>query len=106
VAYLNMSDSTQSCPPVWRDRSTNGVRVCGRPAGSFSQCHSTFYSTSGHSYDRVCGQVIGYQFGHTCTDAFHGDIILISLMLMELASHMVIPDCTYGHWLQVSEKII
>ena len=86
VAYLNMSDPTQSCPPAWRDRSANGVRVCGRPASSGSQCHGTFYSTSGRSYNRVygrvsgrsynrvCGRVIGYQFGHT--DAFHlGGII-------------------------------
>ena len=39
VAYLNMSDPTQSCPPAWSDRSANGVRVCGRPADSFNQCH-------------------------------------------------------------------
>ena len=65
VAYLNMSDPMQSCPPAWRDRSANGVRVCGRPDGSSRQCHSIFYSTSGQIYTRVCGQVIGYQFGHT-----------------------------------------
>ena len=68
VAYLNMSDPMQSCPPAWRDRSANGVRMCERPAGSISMCHTTFYST-GHSYSRVCGRVIGYQFGHT--DSFH-----------------------------------
>ena len=68
VAYLNMSDPVQSCPPAWRDLSANGIRVCGRPAGSFSRCHSTFYH-AGHSYSRVCGRVIGHQFGHT--DAFH-----------------------------------
>ena len=65
VAYLNMSDPMQSCPPAWRDRSANGVRVCGQPAGSVRECHSTFYSTSGQTYTRVCGQVVGYQFGHT-----------------------------------------
>ena len=32
--------------------------------------------------------------------------LLISLMLMELASHMVIPERTYGHWLQVSVKMM
>ena len=68
VAYLNMGDPTQSCPPAWRDHSADGVRVCGRPAGSFDQCRGTIYSTSGHSYSIVCGRVIGYQFGHT--DAF------------------------------------
>ena len=55
VAYLNVSDPTQSCPPAWRDRSANGVRVCGRPAGSFDQCHGTIYSTDGDSYNRVYG---------------------------------------------------
>ena len=69
VAYLNMGDPMQSSPPAWRDRSANGVRVCGRPADSHNQCHSTIYSTNGDSYNRVCGRVIGYQFGHT--DAFH-----------------------------------
>ena len=29
VAYLNMSNPSQSCPSAWRDRSANGVRVCG-----------------------------------------------------------------------------
>ena len=69
VAYLNMGDHMQSCPRAWRDRSANGVRVCGRPAGSKNKCHSTFYSTSTQLYTRVCGQVIGYQLVHT--DAFH-----------------------------------
>ena len=73
VAYLDMSDPMQSCPPAWRDRSTNGVRVCGRPDGSSNECHSTFYSTSGQIYARVCGQIIGYQFGHT--DGLHSSTI-------------------------------
>ena len=61
VAYLNMSDPSQSCPPAWRNRSANGVRVCGRPEHS-PGCHSAIYQTN-HLYTRVCGQVIGYQFG-------------------------------------------
>ncbi len=67
VAYLNMSDPTQSCPPAWRDRSANGVRVCGRPSG-MSGCHSALYHTTDLSYTRVCGRVIGHQFGSP--DAF------------------------------------
>ena len=31
VAHLNMSDSTQQCPSVWREYNTSGVRACGRP---------------------------------------------------------------------------
>ena len=62
VAYLNMSDSMQSCPSPWQIRSASGVRACGRPS---SGCHGTVYSSGGRTYSRVCGRVIGYQFGHT-----------------------------------------
>ena len=72
VAYLNMSDPMQSCPPAWRDRSANGVRVCGLPAGSYHQCHSIFYHTD-HSFTRICGQVIAYQYGYP--DSFHRSTI-------------------------------
>ena len=65
IAYLNMSDPMQSCPPAWRDRSANGVRVCGLPAGLVNQCGPNIYSTHGQTYTKVCGRVIGYQFGHT-----------------------------------------
>ena len=69
VAYLNMSDPTQSCPPAWRDRSANGTRVCGRYDVSSRQCSvGTFYQ-SDCTYSKVCGQVIGYQIGHP--DGFH-----------------------------------
>ena len=65
VAYLNMSDPSHQCPPVWREYSANGVRACGRPtnAPDFS-CYSMNYSSAG-SYEKVCGQVIGYQIGST-----------------------------------------
>ena len=62
VAYLNMSDPTQSCPQNWTDQySTNGLRVCGRRSGS---CSSVFFPTDGRFYTGVCGRLIGYQFGH------------------------------------------
>ena len=68
VAYLNMSNPSQSCPSVWRLITSSGVRVCGRPSSSNNMCHGTFYST-GRTYTKVCGRVIGYQIGHP--DAFH-----------------------------------
>ena len=65
VAYLNMSDPSHQCPPVWREYSANGVRACGRPANAPGpSCYSMNYS-SATSYTRVCGQVIGYQIGST-----------------------------------------
>ena len=69
VAYLNMKNLSQTCPSAWRVNTTNGVRVCGRPSHSHDMCHGTFYSTGRHSYNKVCGRVIGYQVGHP--DAFH-----------------------------------
>ena len=75
VGYLNMSDPTQSCPPAWSDRFANEIRMCGRPAGSPRRCYSTFYSTSGRSYNRVRGRVTGYQFGHTDAFSFAGNDI-------------------------------
>ena len=68
VAYLNMSDPSQSCPPAWRENTTSGVRVCGRPSNSSDMCHGAFYFAS-LTYTTVCGQVIGYQVGHT--NGFH-----------------------------------
>ena len=68
VAYLNMSDPSQTCPSAWRLITSSGVRVCGRPSSSNNMCHSTSYST-GRTYTKVCGRVIGYQIGHS--DAFH-----------------------------------
>ena len=69
VAYLNMSDTLQSCPPAWHLNTSSGIRRCGRPLSSDDMCHGTFYSTGGRLYSKVCGRVIGYQIGHP--DAFH-----------------------------------
>ena len=72
----------QSCPQNWTNCTANGVRVRGRPDGSYQECHSTFYRAD-HSYTRVCGQVIGYQFGYP--DSFYSSFEGIDepYMLME-----------------------
>ena len=67
VAYLNMSDPTQQCPPSLRLYSANGIRACGRQTYSCSSL--SFPSGSGRQYSKVCGQVIGYQVGST--DVFY-----------------------------------
>ena len=59
VAYLNMRDPTQQCPSAWREYNTGGVRACGRPSGNSA---ATTYSID-FQYRRVCGRVVGYQFG-------------------------------------------
>ena len=67
VAHLNMSNSSQQCPAAWTENSTDGVRTCGRPLSNSGSCLATLYPT-GRQYIRVCGRVIGYQYGST--DAF------------------------------------
>ena len=64
VAYLNMSDPTQQCPSAraWREYNTGGVRACGRPRTNGASCAATTYSID-FQYRRVCGRVVGYQFG-------------------------------------------
>ena len=64
-----MKDPSQTYPSAWRENTTNGVRVCGRPPSSHNMCHGTFYSPGGCTFTKVCGRVIGYQIGHP--DAFH-----------------------------------
>lgn len=69
VAFLNVSDPLQQCPPAWREYSANGVRGCGCPRNlSYLSCSSMRYSSS-YQYRRVCGRVTGYQVGST--DVFY-----------------------------------
>ena len=65
VAYLNMSDPTEECPPGFRLYNQNGIRACGRPTSSpVDSCHSVKFPSYSISYSQVCGQVIGYTNGH------------------------------------------
>ena len=68
VAYLNMSDTSQQCPSVWKEITTPH-RVCGRRSASPS-CEGLTYSTGSEQYDQVCGRIIGYQIGTPDTFAF------------------------------------
>ena len=64
VAYLNMSDSTENCPPGFRLYDENGVRACGRPESSpVDYCQSVKFPSYSISYSQVCGRVTGYQYG-------------------------------------------
>ena len=64
VAYLDMTDPTHHCPPGFR-LITSPKRTCGRPG---SGCVSTTFQAHGIEYSKVCGRVIGYQYGNV--DAF------------------------------------
>ena len=70
LAYLNMSDDTQNCPPGFILYHAGGVRACGRPGSS--ECVSVQFPSNGISYSQICGRVVGYQYGHI--DAVEGYI--------------------------------
>ena len=66
IAFLDMTNSSQQCPPNWLE-ITSPTRACGRT--SDSACDSTFYPSNGISYRQVCGRIKAYQF---CTpEAFY-----------------------------------
>ena len=61
--FLNMTDPTQQCPDSWREYDQDSVRACGRQESDIASCSSVEYSPDGLEYTRVCGQIMGYQFG-------------------------------------------
>ena len=70
VAFLNMTDTNQSCPGEWELR-TIPKRTCQRKVSR--GCSVAAFSCGGASYSKVCGRIIGYQFG--TTDALYGPLV-------------------------------
>ena len=70
LAYLNMSNDTQNCPPGFRLYQSGGVRACGRSLTGSGSCVSVQFPSNGISYSQICGRVIGYQY--ISTDAVWG----------------------------------
>ena len=65
VAFINMSDTNQSCPSELAEMTYGGVRVCQRRT-NFA-CDSVNFDVP-ETYTNVCGRIIGYQIGSN--DAF------------------------------------
>ena len=65
IAYLNMTNASQSCPPELRIYQSGLVRACGRPESFSGSCTSVEFPSNGISYSQVCGRVIGCQVGTT-----------------------------------------
>jgi len=68
VAYVNMSQSGTTCPQGLTQKVLSGLTLCGRSDTSVGSCQSTFFSSLGLNYSRVCGQLRGYQWA--TPDAF------------------------------------
>ena len=68
VAFVNMSQSGTTCPQGLTQKVLSGLTLCGRSDTSVGSCQSTFFSSLGLNYSRVCGQLRGYQWA--TPDAF------------------------------------
>ena len=65
IAYIDMSDATQTCPSGFRLYQSGGVRACGRPSSGSASCASVQFPSNGFSYSQICGRVTGYQYATT-----------------------------------------
>ena len=64
VAFINMTDTSHSCPPGLQLTSYS-KRTCGRVHTTNGGCSSTTFDVGGIPYTHVCGRIRGYQFGTT-----------------------------------------
>ena len=79
VANLDMKDTNQQCPSGFR-LLTSPRRSCGRPGPA--GCVSTIFPVHGVEYSRVCGKIIGYQFGSP--DAFYPYFVSRQISINEI----------------------
>ena len=82
TAHLDMSDPSQECPSEWTEYTinSNGDRACGRPTSNGARCTGKNYVPD-RQYSRVCGRVIGYQYGSP--DGFSSTHLLVSQTYMD-----------------------
>ena len=67
IAFINMTDTSYSCP-TGLNLTSYSKRTCGRSHLGSIGCSSTRFDVGGLPYSQVCGRIKGYQFG--LTDAF------------------------------------
>ena len=60
VTDIDMTQHKENCPSGFRRITSSGKVMCG---GQGSRFIGTMFSTHGIEYSRVCGRIIGYQFG-------------------------------------------
>ena len=65
AVYLDMTDPHTTCPSGWK-MTGYSKRTCGRNSNNaYIACSSATFSVSGGEYNRICGRIRAYQFGHT-----------------------------------------
>ena len=64
VAFVNMTDTSYSCP-TGLSLTSYPKRTCGRSHMGDHACSSTTFDVGGLPYSQVCGRIKGYQLGYT-----------------------------------------
>ena len=67
AAYINMTNTANSCPVGLTYYTQNSTRICSSSISSRG-CTSVNFPTFGVPFTKVCGRALGYQYGHI--DAF------------------------------------
>ena len=64
IGYINMTEPNATCPSGLTQQHYGEIShpLCGRESDG---CDSTYYSSFGINYTKVCGQVQGYQYKST-----------------------------------------
>ena len=68
IGFINMSEPGTTCPTGLTEEQYDNITLCGLNHTALTNtyypvCNSTFFSTYGLNYSKVCGQVRGYQYG-------------------------------------------
>ena len=64
IAFINMTDTSYSCP-TGLNLTSYSKRTCGRSHFNSYGCSSTTFDIGGLPYSQVCGRIKGYTFGST-----------------------------------------
>ena len=73
VAFLNMTESDETCPQQWRLYDRDNVRACGRQVSTDGSCDSVPFSANGPAFTKVCGRVSAYQHASPDAHAYHSN---------------------------------
>ena len=86
MAYLNMTDSSETCPSAWATINTP-VRACGRqPSNDSGSCNSVFYSTNRLSYTHVLMDT-------SMVLQMHSDLFCLTVLALIPGMLMEYPGC-------------
>ena len=65
VAYIDMTNESNTCPQGLNYTVVNSTRMCTRSHTGWIDCSSVTFPTHGVPYTKVCGRARGYQYHST-----------------------------------------